>query len=158
MDRTIFLSHSLRCLQHFSANAFFPLYQCLSTLSFLSPYLWIYSSVSRSIENSVYCDEIPFTPKEKEMQRGLKVMNKGIVAILYSAFAFIIYSDPYMLLKIRCILLNERPRDSSLVPITWPNLKCSPEREWRVSLLFTLFRDENPTPLFKQHTNEAINQ
>ena len=46
-----------------------------------------------------------------------------------------------MLFKIRCILLNERPRDNSLVPITWPNLPCLPEREWRVSLLFTLLRD-----------------
>ena len=44
--------------------------------------------------------------------------------------------------QMKWILLNERPRDISVLPITWPNLPCLPEREWRVILLFTLCRDE----------------
>ena len=47
------------------------------------------------------------------------------------------------------ILLDERPRDISLDPITWPNIPCLPEREWRVSLLFILFRE---------HMTESKNQ
>ena len=48
-----------------------------------------------------------------------------------------------MLNQIKCILLNERPRDISLVPITWPNLPCLPEHEWRV-ILYTFERRKNP--------------
>ena len=59
-----------------------------------------------------------------------------------------------ILLKIRCILLNERPRGSSLVPITWANLPCLSKREWRVSLHFS--ETKKPTPLFNQHTTKAI--
>ena len=43
--------------------------------------------------------------------------------------------------QMKCTLLNERPCDTSLVQL-WPNLSCLPDREWRVSLLFTLFRSE----------------
>ena len=34
--------------------------------------------------------------------------------------------------QIKCILLNERLHDISLVQIRWPNLPCLPEHEWRV--------------------------
>ena len=51
--------------------------------------------------------------------------------------------------QIKCILPNERLHHSSLVPITWPNLPCLPDRAWRVSLLFTLFRDEKTHTAFR---------
>ena len=53
------------------------------------------------------------------------------------------------------VLLNERPRDISWFRLRDLILPCLLER---VSLLFTLFRDEKPTRLFKQHTTKAINQ
>ena len=42
--------------------------------------------------------------------------------------------------QIKCKLLNKRSRDISLVPITWPNLPCLPEREWRLSLFIYTFQ------------------
>ena len=62
---SLIFSHSLSCHQHFSAILFSPLFQYLPTLSFLTPYLLIYSSVSRSIENIVCADKISFTLKLK---------------------------------------------------------------------------------------------
>ena len=57
--------------------------------------------------------------------------------------------------QIKCILLNERPRDISLVPITWQVIcHVLPKREWRVSL----FHTKKTTPLFKQHMTKVINQ
>ena len=60
-----------------------------------------------------------------------------------------------MLNQIKCILLNERPRDISLVPITWPNLPCLPD----VSVCHLHFSEtKKTTPIFKQHMTKAKNQ
>ena len=73
------------------------------------------------------------------------------------AFAWISRVAHIVKNQIRCILLNEWPRDISLVPITWPGLPCLPECEWRLSLFFTLLRDKNSHSAFR-HIIKAINQ
>ena len=57
-----------------------------------------------------------------------------------------------MLKTTKCKLLNERPRDVCLVPITWLNLPCLPVCSFHLS------ETKKTTPLFKQHITKAINQ
>ena len=45
------------------------------------------------------------------------------------------------------IVYNERSRNISLAPITWPNLTFLPERKWRVSFVYTFQRRNKTTPL-----------